>query len=938
MHQNADSLVLGPNQEPHRFCQKCHLVHTVSAFTGSSHICTAKLAQLKERRAARRGAPSAAAASPAGGSCDDQVSSVEEVTNWQDALLHAQQAVPDATTSAMVALLLASPPLVARPPPLASSSAAALQTLQRAQAAAGWPVPLSECFSVQVKLPAGGSPAAVLPANGMRHDLLAAFGLTLAGDASTGQPASASQLLGAVRPGCTLLTVDASLLAPPAADGVLSNAARVAGALYRAVPSLFTKQPRDGVRVAVRSSAAAGSCAHLRLHGNDAVDVLSLPLSPTPRPLKVRPLAVLSTAEAEVLLSGGGSLSDCTVHVRLNGQSLRVAPCEHDGDYALRFTVPAVGVDGCACLDIERAANLDALHAPLSHLLLCTDAAIVEEVAASAAAADALPDGPEAEAQHAALQRAVWSLGCALAARSVRHVAARTSRGDQRCLFAVGAATAIRFGWLAALDACLALMADGDERDTAVIGGAGGATLLHQAVHAGSGPLLDRVLAASPAVRGRASAPDAHGRTPVHMAARAGCVAALEALCCLAGGAERKADAASAVVAFSCAHDDAGATPANLAIAAAQRLPPAEAALLQACVGQLLFRAAAGAQAVNAAAATISDLRRGAASVIHLYDLVDARLAEVAGDPAALDAQFIGTSLLRQLDCALAVHDRAAMSAVAAASAAPAEITSADDSAEDVLTGFKDVRVFSLISCAVLVALQYVTCAVSRMGTAILPDETIRAFLPDAPWFVWLRIPTSMCCTGHRDVMFIVRCSVTLYAFAVAFVAAAQARSGGATRARLFPVRLKPSHLASAQLMLLTYVWILDPMVCGVRTNLRYAGTGHLRQPWQGGLRQLLTVLLLHAASGRRMPTAPYSALLLVRGILPLLVRAAETGPAVLAPLVQLRLLPDRVAWDVAHMAGAVMCVAHTASVHAQGRRRRTSCQDGVACAEGAAK
>ena len=936
MHQNADSLVLGPNQEPHRFCQKCHLVHTVSAFTGSSHICAAKLAQLKERRAARRGGPPAASASPAGGSCDDQVSSAEDVPNWSDALHQAQQAVPDASTGAMVALLLASPPLMAPLPPLASPSAAALQTLQRAQAAAGWPVPLSECFSVQVKLPAGGSPAAVLPAGGMRHELLSAFGLRLAGDASAGQPASASQLMGAVRPGCTLLTVDASVLAPPAANGVLSSAARVACALYRAVPSLFSKQPGDGVRVAVRSSAAAGSCAHLRLRGNDAVGVLSQPPSPTPRPLKVHPLAVLSSAETEVLLSG--SLSDCTVHVRLNGQSLRVARCEHDGDYALRFTVPAVGVDGCACLDVERAANLDALHAPLSHLLLCTDAAIVEEVAASAAAADALPDGPEAEAQHAALQRAVWSLGCALAARSVRHVAARTSRGDQRCLFAVGAAAAIRFGWLAALDACLALLAGGDERDAAVIGGAGGATLLHQAVHAGAGPLLDRVLAASPAVRGRASAPDAHGRTPVHMAARAGCVAALEALCCLAGGAERKADAASAVVAFSCAHDDAGATPANLAIAAAQRLPPAEAALLQACVGQLLFRAAAGAQAVNAAAATISDLRRGAASVIHLYDLVDARLAEVAGDPAALDAQFIGTSLLRQLDCALAVHDRAAMSAVAAASAAPAEITSADDSAEDVLTGFKDVRVFSLISCAVLVALQYVTCAVSRMGTAILPDETIRAFLPDAPWFVWLRVPTSMCCTGHRDVLFIVRCSVTLYAFAVAIVAAAQARSVGATRARLFPVRLKPSHLASAQLLLLTYVWILDPIVCGVRTNLRYAGAGHLRQPWQGGLRQLLTVLLLHAASGRRMPTAPYSALLLVRGILPLLVRAAETGPAVLAPLVQLRLLPDRVAWDVAHMAGAAICVAHTASVQAQGRRRRTSCQDGDACAAGGAK
>ena len=76
----------------------------------------------------------------------------------------------------------------------------------------------------------------------------------------------------------------------------------------------------------------------------------------------------------------------------------------------------------------------------------------------------------------------------------------------------------------------------------------------------------------------------------------------------------------------------------------------------------------------------------------------------------------------------------------------------------------------------------------------------------------------------------------------------------------------------------------------------------------------------------------------LVRGILPLLVRAAETGPAVLAPLVHLRLLPDRLVWDVAHLAATVMCVAHTVSVHARGKQRRTSCQDRGACAEGGAK
>ena len=930
-HQNCSTLVLGPNDdEPHRFCQKCHLVHKLSAFSGSSHVCVVKLAQLKERRrAARREVPPAAAAAPTAGSCDEQLASVDDTPNWQDFLLRAQQAAPDPSTSAKIALLLASPPLVAPAPPPASASNVALHTLQPAPTAFGWPVPLAECFSVEVKLPAGGSPAAVLPAGGMRHELLSAFGLTLAGDSSAGQPASAAQLMGAVRPGCTLLTLDASLLSPPAADGVLSSAARVAAVMYRAVPSLFAKQQCDCVRVVLRSSAGGGSCAHLRLRGNAAVGVLSPPPSPTPRPLKVRPLAVLSTADTEVRLSGGGSLSGCAVHVRLNGQSLRVGACAPYGDDALRFTVPAVGVDGCACLDVEPRA-LEALHAPLSHMLLCTNAAIVEEVAASA---DALDAQHAAVVQHAALHRAVWSLGCALSARSVEHVAARTSRSGQRCLIAVGAAAAIQFGWLAALDACLALLADVNEHDAAFIAGSGGATLLHQAVHAGAGPLLDRVLAASPAVRGRASAPDARGATPVHLAARAGCWAALEALCCTAGGAERKVDAASAVLAFSCEHDDEGATPVKLAMDAAMRLPPAEAALLQACVGRLLYRAAAGAQAVNAAGSAVAGSRSGATSIMHLLDLVDAGLAEQASDPDTLDSQLIGVSLLRQLDGTPAVHDRAAVSDGAAA-AAPADIAPADDSAEDAVTGLTDVRVLSLIFCAVMLGLQYIICAMSRMRLAVLPDETIRSFLPAAPWYVWLRMPTSMCGTGHRGMLFVVRCAVTLHAFVVAFVVAAQGWSGAA----LFPCRLKPSHLAFSHLILLAYAWILDPIVCGMRTNLRYAVAIPLRQPWQGGLRQLITVLALHAASGTHVPPAPYSALLLVRGILPLLVRAAESGPAVLVPLAHLRLLPESLAWDVAHMALTAVCVAHSASMHARRQRRRLSRQDRDARADGGAK
>ena len=907
-------------------------MHPLSAFSGGSHTCQAKLQQLKERRAARRVPSSPAVAAVAsggnGGDGDEQAPSVSDALSWQGSLQQAQQAVLSGSVphaddvSEMLALLSSPPPSLGAPTlsPGSTSYAAALQLA--APTSSAWPVPSPVCASVEVKLPSGGSPAAALPARGMHHHLLAAFGLTLVGEASASQPASAAQLFGAVRPGCTLLTIDACLLSPPAADGVLANAARIACALYDTLPALFAKQPAGtSVGVVLRSNAAAYSSAQLLLRAHEAVAVLSPSPSPTPPSLKVCPLAILSTADAAVLLSGGSSnLFDCAVHVRLNGQYLPVEDCASDGNNALRLTLPASNVDGCACLDVEpRAASPEGVHAPLTHCLLCTDAAVVKEVTDSAEAADALPPGPVAEAHHAALQRAVWALGCALSTRSAKHVAARTPRSDRRCLAALGAAAAIRFGWSAALDACLALLEDVTERDVTFIGGSSGATLLHQAVQAGAGPMLDSVLSASPSVRGRASAPNAHGATPLHLAARAGCWTALEALCCITGGAERKADAASAVVAFVCAHDNAGATPAQLAIEAALQLPNSDAVLLQACVERLRYQAAAGAQAVNvaaAAAATASSNHGYAVSMLHLFELVDAQLVAVGdlSDLRALDAHLIGKSLLRQLDTALDAH--ASSTAVVSA-----------DPVVDPLTGLTDVRVLSLIACAIIAALQYICCALSRMKMAPFPDETIRTFLPVAPWYVWLRMPTSMCCTGHHGVFFIVRCAVTLCAFAVTLAVAVQGRNG-ATRARL-----KPSHLASAHLMLLAYFWILDPVVCGWRTNLRYAGISRLRQPWQGGLRQLLSVLSMHAASGTHVPPTPYSALLLLRGVLPLLVRAAETGPAVFEPLARLRLLPDNLGWDLLHVTATVLCVAHTAAMGAHGRRRRKLCQGSDACA-----
>jgi hypothetical protein len=61
-HLYADELPLGgPGATPQRFCQKCSSLHTLDAFEGAKHSCSAQLERQRSRRAARAAAARAAA-------------------------------------------------------------------------------------------------------------------------------------------------------------------------------------------------------------------------------------------------------------------------------------------------------------------------------------------------------------------------------------------------------------------------------------------------------------------------------------------------------------------------------------------------------------------------------------------------------------------------------------------------------------------------------------------------------------------------------------------------------------------------------------------------------------------------------------------------------------------------------------------------------------
>ena len=119
----------------------------------------------------------------------------------------------------------------------------------------------------------------------------------------------------------------------------------------------------------------------------------------------------------------------------------------------------------------------------------------------------------------------------------------------------------------------------------------------------------------------------------------------------------------------------------------------------------------------------------------------------------------------------------------------------------------------------------------------------------------------------------------------------------------------------------MAYFMLIEPVLCALATHALFGVA--IRQPWQGGVKQTSLTLLTHMSAEQRLPRGAHAAMLLLRGALPLAVRAAQAaGPLAVPPtraLAQLRLLPAHVGWDVLHAAVCAACIAHAVVAH---RRR----------------
>jgi hypothetical protein len=189
--------------------------------------------------------------------------------------------------------------------------------------------------------------------------------------------------------------------------------------------------------------------------------------------------------------------------------------------------------------------------------------------------------------------------------------------------------------------------------------------------------------------------------------------------------------------------------------------------------------------------------------------------------------------------------------------------------------------------------------ALTQMPESVLDDATIAAAMPHAPWTIWKRVPTTMrACPRSCPRIFAVR-AASLAA------TAALAHAPGARTERLRRVAVPWFHLS----LLLLHLVVL-PMAIATETHARFGP--RLRQPWQGGLRQLIVTLVGHLSTEFAVPPVAYAAFMLIRGVLPMLVRAAEAWPGrAAAALAGSRLLVMQPAWDVANAALCLACVVH---------------------------
>ena len=387
----------------------------------------------------------------------------------------------------------------------------------------------------------------------------------------------AASLEGHIRPGCTLLTVDALLFPPqPSSERPLSASAALQSLLSGAAPlaSFLRAQPRLSLQMErggctrdaavsisgrVTRSAEAAAAA-----GKAHCWLLPCALDPrAPHPLRLLP----SSAEYA---------ADEAPHGRLHGQSVVLQRAGAQG-----YSLPPLPPSAAGALLVSFASPLSPTASTTAPLLLCEDARVLAEVNATCVA---LLEGaaPPSPAEQDRLRAALIAVAHAL-------------RGADHCspeLAAAAWVSAAQQGWRATAALILAsLCRNGDDATLIRVPSAGGASLVHAAVLSGEVWALEAVLeaaAGSPRLGGAATpSPHPHQRTPLHLAAH---LASAPLIAALTRGAEGLAG-------WHLARDGGGATAGEVLLSHRKGVDPA----LTALVGELERRGRAGDALMRAA-------------------------------------------------------------------------------------------------------------------------------------------------------------------------------------------------------------------------------------------------------------------------------------------------------------------------------------------------
>ena len=287
-----------------------------------------------------------------------------------------------------------------------------------------------------------------------------------------------------VRPGCTLLTLDALSLHPPA------DAQAVQRRLLASPAASFLRAQRWDVCVVD---------AHRRSTLGTAAAAAATP----PRLPRVRPFAAQCSPDSQPSTLRCAGAPDGLVSARLAGAQVRGLVVTRAAD-GLSIRLPRAQLEGCALFELSAEPALmsegwpEALPRPV---LLCPDVAVVDEVASLAL------DVALSDADAEGLVRLV---GCALAPRAGAP------------LLDAAARAALRRGWVATLARLLLRLRSALlEADADHLAQAGKVTLLHAAAASGQATAVACLLriGGSECLFGSPVSVGPGGLTPLHLAA-----------------------------------------------------------------------------------------------------------------------------------------------------------------------------------------------------------------------------------------------------------------------------------------------------------------------------------------------------------------------------------------------------------------------------------